>query len=392
MSSLSLIQFEDQDGKQISEVLQVPNSIEIIQMKSLINTTLDLFINGNLITNTLESCLTVSQLQNVEEIKKIRLSEESPAAKPALYCSSTYSGHQGPVLCTRFAKDVIVTTGGDKTVRFWDVITKTQFKIVQKHSHWVIGVDFNKNHIVSCGMDGLINVYDHRGEHLRTLAKHRDAISALRVDEKRIISCSRDATCIVWDISGVVLATWSHSKPIRTLCVYRDLILTGGSDRRIIVWKGTKYHCDLTGHSSQVNCIEAHGDFIISGDDNGQIILWKDFQAVKRLQHKREVLSLCFSPNGLTFASASFDRTVKLWSTETGECLCTYYHVHFVYKVRLYSDLIISCSKDKTIKMYRISKKKVISDLICEDEVYDFDYCEGKLICGTRNGKVHFFN
>ncbi|ELA41805.1 uncharacterized protein VICG_01157 [Vittaforma corneae ATCC 50505] len=123
--SLSLIQFEDQDGKKISEVLQVPNSIDVHQLRSLINTAQDLFINGNIITNSLENCLTTSQLQNVEEIKKIRLSQDFPSAKPAFYCSSTYSGHQGPVLCTRFANGIVVTTGGDKTVRFWDLLTRT---------------------------------------------------------------------------------------------------------------------------------------------------------------------------------------------------------------------------------------------------------------------------
>ncbi|ELA41806.1 uncharacterized protein VICG_01158, partial [Vittaforma corneae ATCC 50505] len=267
-----------------------------------------------------------------------------------------------------------------------------QFKIVQQHSHWVVGVDFNEDYVVSGGMDGLVNIYDHQGNHIRTLSRHKDGISALKVHKDRIVSCSRDSTCVVWDFKGSILGTWNHSKAIRSLCMHDNLVITGGSDNRIVVYQNMKYICDLVGHSSQVNCIDAYGKFIISGDDNGQIILWKDFQLFKRMQHKREVLSLCFSPNGLTFASASFDKTVKLWSVETGENLCGYFHVNFVYKVKVYNDLIISCSKDKTIKMFKISKKKIMSDLVCEDEVYDFDYNDGKLVCGTRSNKVYFFN
>lgn len=392
MSTLSLIQFEDQDGNKISEVLQVPNSIEVDQLKSLVGTTLDLFINGNLITNSLDKSLSTSQLQNVEEIKKIKLAQDLPTSKPAFYCSSTYSGHQGPVLCTRFANDIAVTTGGDKTIRFWDLLTKTQFKIAEKHTHWVLCTDFNNEIVVSGGMDGLVNIYNHKGEHIRTLSKHKNGISAIKIHKDKIISCSRDSTCVVWNFDGTISATWNHSKAIKSLCAYENIIITGSIDGRIMVYKDNKHYCDLSGHTAQINCIEAYKNYIITGDDNGQIILWKDFQVYKRFQHKREVISLSFNPNGLSFGSASFDKTVKLWSIETGEKLCEYFHVNFVYKIKVYNDLIISCSKDKTIKMFKISRKKVISDLVCEDEVYDFDYKDGKLICGSKNNKVYFFN
>lgn len=392
MSLLSLIQFEDQDGNKISEVLQVPNTIDILQLKSLINTTQDLFVNGNIISESLEKSLTTSQLQNVEEIKKIRLSQDLPSSKPAFYCSSTYSGHQGPVLCTRFANNVIITTGGDKTVRFWDLLTKTQFKIAQNHTHWVVCVDFNSQYVVSGGMDGLINLYDHSGNHIRTLTKHKDGISAIRITNNKIVSVSRDTTCIVWSFDGAILGSWAHSKPIKTLCIDKDTIITGATDGRMKVYKDLKHHCDLVGHTSQVNAIESSGKYIVSGDDSGQVIVWKDFQPYKRLQHKREVLSISINQNGMNFATGSFDKTVKIWNIETGENTNTYYHVNFVYKVKIYNDLVVSCSKDKTVKMFKPSKNKVVSDLVCEDEVYDFDYSEGRLVCGSRNNKVYFFN
>jgi len=392
MSTLSLVQFEDQDGKQISEVLQVPCSITLEQLKSLVNTTQDLYLNGSIITASLECSLTTAQLQDTENIKKIKLAQDLPSSKPAFYCSSVYSGHQGPVLCTRFAKDIAVTTGGDKTVRFWDLLTRTQFKISEKHSHWVVCVDVSDSHVVTGGMDGLINLFDHEGNHIRTLARHKDGISAVRITADKIISISRDASCIVWSLDGAILATWNHAKAIKSLCVRDDLIVMGGVDGRVAVYKDLKYHCDLKGHSAQINCVEMQGNLVATADDNGLIILWRDLQASKRFQHKREVLSVSFSPNGQTFASGSFDRTVKLWDINTGEKLNEYFHVNFVYKVRVYNDLIVSCSKDRTMKMYKISSKKVVSDLVCESEVYDFDYRDGRLICGTKSNKVCFFN
>lgn len=396
MSGISLIQFEDKDGHILSDVLQVPNSIEVLHLKSLINTSQDLYLNGSLIFGTLENALKQNQIDNLEEIKKIRLSQDLPSSKPAFYCSSAFSGHEGPVLATKYCKSILVTTGGDKTVRFWDLITKTQIKVVQKHNHWVVCVDSNNEYIVSGGMDGLVNIYDYKGNHIRTLTRHKDGISAIKITNNKIISCSRDATCIVWDLNGNILFSWNHSKAIKSLCVFGDFILTGGSDNKLRVYKEDKkifsYFCDLVGHNSQINCIEAKGDFIISGDDNGQIIIWKNFKVHKRLNHKKEIISLCFNPNELSFASGSFDKKVCLWSLETGEILGTYYHVNLVYKVKVYNDMIISSSKDKTIKMYKISSGKIVSNLVCEDEIYDFDYFDGRLVCGCKNNKVYFFD
>ncbi|MCA9750420.1 MAG: hypothetical protein KC414_15020, partial [Romboutsia sp.] len=172
-NDISLIQFEDKDGKSLSDVLQVPNNIDVDQMKSLINTTQDLYINGSKILNNLQESLSNTQINDIEEIKKIRLSEELPSTTPAIYCSSTYSGHEGPVLAVKIFDKILISSGGDKTVRFWDLLTKTQKNIVQKHNHWVQCIDLNEKYVVSGGMDNSINLYDHEGNYLKKFLRHR---------------------------------------------------------------------------------------------------------------------------------------------------------------------------------------------------------------------------
>ena len=36
--------------------------------------------------------------------------------------------------------------------------------------------------------------------------------------------------------------------------------------------------------------------------------------------HRQAVRDICFNRTGTTFLSAGFDRMIKLWDTETGEC------------------------------------------------------------------------
>ncbi|KAI5179346.1 ribosome assembly protein 4 [Pancytospora epiphaga] len=392
METVSLIQFENGDGTVISEVLQVPNTIELDQLKGLINTTQELYLNGVLITTTLESVMRRDQREDVEQIKKIRLSEDLPETRPALFCSSSYSGHEGSVLMTKFCGDLLVTAGADKTIRFWDLITKTQFNIVSKHSHWVLCLDVNEHYVVSGGMDKIINLYDRKGNHLRTLSRHRDGVTMVKLCGERVVSISRDKTCIVWGIDGTFVGSWSHHSSITALCVEKEYIITGGTDSSIQVHKSLKYHCNLKGHSGRVNCIAMSGKYIVSGDDSGAIIVWKDFILHKRVSHKREVISVDISPNGVSFATGSFDKTVRYWSIDSGESLGSYFHVNSVYKVRMFNDLIVSCSKDKTLKLFKVSKNKFVGDFACEDEIYDFDYVDGTFVCGTKSGKVYFFN
>ncbi len=84
MSQISLVQFEDENGNRLSEVLQVPNEIELDQLKYLINTQQYLFINGNLIVNSLQNALLTSQLENVEEIKKNSIMPRSAISKAGI--------------------------------------------------------------------------------------------------------------------------------------------------------------------------------------------------------------------------------------------------------------------------------------------------------------------
>ena len=71
--------------------------------------------------------------------------------------------------------------------------------------------------------------------------------------------------------------------------------------------------------------------------------------------HSNPVWSVAFSPDGQYLASGSWDKTVKLWHVESGECTRTMEgHSHPVYSVAFSPDgqYLASGSGDNTVKLW----------------------------------------
>ena len=71
--------------------------------------------------------------------------------------------------------------------------------------------------------------------------------------------------------------------------------------------------------------------------------------------HDFFVASSSFSPDGTRVVTASYDRTAKIWNTETGECIRTLEgHTTFVMSAEFSPDgtQIVTASDDKTAKMW----------------------------------------
>ena len=85
-----------------------------------------------------------------------------------------------------------------------------------------------------------------------------------------------------------------------------------------------------------------------------------------QLGHAADVRSVAFSPRGDLIASASDDKTIKLWDAVTGRLIKTLSgHLHFVRSVAFSPDgrLIASGSVDKTIKLWNVASGQEVATL-----------------------------
>lgn len=133
------------------------------------------------------------------------------------------------------------------------------------------------------------------------------------------------------------------------------------SDQEVLVLRGT-----LEGHNGWVTSLAttpAHPDLLLSGSRDKSLITWQltggeeQYGIAKKsfLGHEHIVQDVTISADGAYALSASWDKTLRLWDLESGECTKRFVgHTGDVLSVSIAKNLrqIVSASRDKTVKVW----------------------------------------
>ena len=240
--------------------------------------------------------------------------------------------------------------------------------------------------------DGTVRVWDaRRGRRcLATMSGHRLAVTSVvwggggggggesggeGSDGGRIFSASRDGTIRVWCPTDYTLVTelkghghWVNALALSTGYALRTGAFDhegksggegGGAERERAL---ARYHA-ARGASASSSCSSSspslRPEVLASASDDFTVILWHPHASSKpfaRLTgHSAPVTAVSFSPDGRRLATASFDKSVRLWCGLTGKYLATLRgHVGAVYALVWAPDsrLLLSGSKDSTLKVW----------------------------------------
>ncbi|OXA57705.1 notchless protein homolog 1 [Folsomia candida] len=332
----------------------------------------------------------------------------------------TCEGHGDWVLAVAWAPSGLRVASASKNgkILIWDPSSGKQMgKPLMGHKDYVsflcwepLHLNGECRHLASCSKDQTIRIWDVvLGNTVRILTGHTAGITCIRWGGSGLIySACRDRTIKVWRASdGVLCRTLEgHGHWVTTLALSSDYVMRTGAfdpkDVEILAYK----ELPKLGHGEYQEMAKSRYDafmanrgpeVLVAGSDDFTLSMWhptEDNKIKKKMTgHCQTVNDVKFSPDGRLLASASFDKSIKLWDGKTGDFITTLRgHVQCVFQIAWSADsrFLVSGSKDSTVKVWSMKTKKLEVDLPGHaDEVYAVDWSpDGQRVVSGGKDKV----
>jgi len=328
-------------------------------------------------------------------------------------------GHVSWVLALAWAPDSTLLASGDKTgqVMVWDPETgKQRGRTLVGHKQWITSIAWEPLHLgdgtarrlASASKDGSVRVWDSRtGQCVRSLTSHTASVTCLRWGGTGLIySASQDRTIKVWRADdGVLCRTLQgHGHWVNVLALNTDYVIRTGpydpkdaklvQDDAVLPAEEAKAMAEKRYNAVVASVGE---EVLVSGSDDFTLFLWKpasEKTPIARMTgHQQLVNDVKFSPDARLVASASFDKSIRVWCGRTGRFLMTLRgHVQAVYQVSWAADsrLLVSGSADSTLKLWSMETRGLHTDLPGHgEEVYTVDWSpDGQRVVSGAKDKL----
>lgn len=287
------------------------------------------------------------------------------------------TGHNAAVFALSNSENprYFLSGAGDGWVVRWDLEAPDLGKLIAKVDTQIFSLLHlpEQQQVVVGNMNGGVHWVDlNNPEQTKNVAHHRKGVYRILRVADQVFTAGGDGVLTRWDITTartLESIQLSHQS-LRALayCPLRQEIAVGASDRNIYLLDLHSFQIKATiphAHNHSVFCIQYSPDarHLLSGGRDALLNVW-DADGLHLLNsqaaHLFTINDLAFHPNLPLFATASRDRSIKIWDAETFQLrkvlntIRDHCHVNSVNSL-LWSDhnkLLISASDDRSIMLW----------------------------------------
>lgn len=255
-------------------------------------------------------------------------------------CIQTLEGHKDTIRSVVCSADGqrLATASRDKTVKIWDYHTGGCLLTLKGHHNTVGSVAFSADcqKVISSSSDGTVKIWDARvGNCLQTLKcqSYKWSWATLSPDGKLAATISETDDLIIWNLAG----EFSHILDVPIHGFLIAAVFSADSRQFALVYSDEVHiwHIATNAHFQTLRGHFIAADNTAAFSPNSQqfasyvyekeIKIWsiETGECIKILPRSGAAMSVVFSPDGLRIASALGDKTIKIWDTATGNCLQT---------------------------------------------------------------------
>lgn len=218
----------------------------------------------------------------------------------------------------------------DGVVLLWALNMDTPLANIEGHEKRVSRVAYHPSgrFLASCCFDHSWRLWDleQLKEVLHQEGHSREVYSiAFQVDGSLAATCGLDARGLVWDLrtGQCIMSLDGHLKKVLGIDFAPDgyHVATGSEDQKIMIWDLRKRQCVYTvpAHTNLISHVKFHDDFLVSASYDKTVKVWSHpgWAPLKTLTgHEQKISCVDVSPDGQYVVSSSFDRTFKLWTSD----------------------------------------------------------------------------
>lgn len=285
------------------------------------------------------------------------------------------TGHVGAIYSCVATEEYIYSASADKHVVRWSVVDGIQDKFAIKFEHSAYCVELVNENLLAVGLSsGGLHFFDlNENKEIKYFTQHKKAVFSIKYNsvKNQIYVGDAEGNFSIWDSNSLELLIYLplDCGKIRSIAISQDgeFFTISGQDGYVRIFESNYFNeiNSFYAHRGGATAVMFHpidNQKIISGGKDALLKLWdwkNESEIDKIVAHTFGIYDLASINNGKKFLSASRDKNVKVWDSESFIFIerLDYKsggHKHSVNAISLINDNeFVSCSDDKKMVIWK---------------------------------------